>query len=180
MDKPQDPHDLLDRVSLVLGQQQGLPSVARLNTLSKRKFIPSEDVQRIKSEYFLDLPKKCDELYLHKTKSELAKRYKFIETAYYDRKFPFNPDPDAEFGRPYSIFWERGGEDAKPSTMLGHLLRQRVFIDNENNKIQYYQTIYKALTSHIDGGGKKRAKTKLRKLNKTKRRKLQKTKRRMR
>ena len=179
MDNPQDAHKLLDRVSLVLGQQQGLPSVARLNTVSKRKFIPSEDVERIKSEYLLGLQKKCDELYLQMTPHQLEKRYKIIETAYNNNKFPFNPDTDTTIGRVYSIFWERGDDENKPSSILYHILRQHIFIDNENNKIQYYKTIYKALTSHIDGGGKKHAKTKLRKLNKTKRRKLNKTKRRM-
>jgi len=179
MDNPEDPHKLLDRMSIVLGKQQGLPTVARLNTVSKRKFIPSEDVERIKSEYLLDLPKKCDELYLQMTPHQLEKRYKIIETAYNHNKFPFNADTDTNIGRPYSIFWKRGGDENKPSSILYHLLRQHIFVDNENNKIQYYQTIYKALTSHIDGGGKTHAKTKLRKLNKTKGRKLRKTKRRM-
>ena len=169
--KPRYYNKLLS-IGEVLGKQQGLPQLAMLNAVSKTKFVPEQDTERMKGEYFADitnmslsnLAKLCDELYEKIPPDQLNKRRGIIDRIYYEtRAFPFSPY-DGYIGRGFQLKWD----EKPPSELLDELTNvQKAFARNDKNVRQYYTTIYKALTDPITGGKKSRKSKKSKKSRKS-------------
>lgn len=179
----------LGRVGNILGQMEGMPQLANLNASSTQPVIPEDSFQRMRADYFADIPnmsldtlkRRCDELFLSMTEAQRAARYPLIIQAYRNEEFPlfpFNPDPKHPYGGInalyFSEYWRRGGEEHKPSLMFDMLIDERAFKATPRNTRQYYETLYKILMAPIVGGKRK---TRMRKTKRTKRRTIRKTKR---
>ena len=127
------------------------------------------ELKRLKMKYYGNisnfsikkLKELCDEIYLSMTPAELEFRSGFLNE---DLTFPEDiSDPDKILGRGFYIFWERGGEEYKP-TVLMKIIKSN--IDHEHDRYPnlqrltgdewekqyeraYYENIYKALTRPI-------------------------------
>jgi hypothetical protein len=129
-----------------------------------------------KSLYLMQSMKEnVDKLYLSKTRPELMEIYtRFILT---NDKFPEDlkdPDNDRDMmARYFYSMWSR--PDTKPTQIFGELLggieenHSTLYMEwwKRNNELNYYSSVYKALTTRLGGNGLKKVK----KVKNTKRKK---------
>lgn len=123
-----------------------------------------------------------DRIYLSKTRGELMQRYKkFIELN--DNFLPKElNDPDNGYdGRFFYVLWSRGTEESTPTKFMDLFLAEepiRFESWRKKNELNYYSSVYKALTSPLGGSGLKKMKgrkhTKRRKNARKTRRKINK------
>jgi hypothetical protein len=123
-----------------------------------------------------------DRIYLSKTRGELMQRYKkFIELN--DNFLPkeLNDPDDGYDGRFFYVLWSRGTEESTPTKFMDLFLAEepiRLESWRKKNELNYYSSVYKALTSPLGGNGLKKMKgrkhTKRRKNARKTRRKINK------
>jgi len=152
-------------------------SLATLRRERNLDFIPQMTVEQLRTL--------SDELYLTMTPTELDNKYNhFLNN---NPNFPQeinDPDGGTEYnpwlGRGFAIFWGRGGMENTPTNLFDGALRLNMYEHydewRQNNERRYFEAIYRALITPMNGGKRTRI-TKRRKTRKSRKNK-RKTKRR--
>jgi len=163
--KSKSPPKKIQDVMEVLANQQ-MPEFGVFGLTSKKLIEPTE-FARLKDLYYSNVKKmnietlkrESNELYLSMSPDVLSNRIAYLNV---NRDFPKELVNDTPEARGYNIFWCRGGDKFKPTSMMENELR--INIDNYEdwksvNERPYYEGIYIALKMPLPphaGGRSKR------------------------
>jgi len=182
-DEPGEKKPILSPDALSLARRKYYEDVPNMSLATLRReqnldFIPQMTIQQLREL--------SDDLYLTMDPNELVNRGKNILL---DPNFPekIKDTEDEIYGnlaKAFFILWEKGGDENKPTTLFDEIFPLNILeryahhydVWRENNERKYFEAIYRALITPMNGG--KRTRRTPRRKSKKSRKTKRKTKRR--